>query len=225
VLDVACGTGVLARTAAERVGPDGSVTGLDINPAMLAVAARHAPEIEWRQGAAEALPFDDESYDAVVSQFGLMFFADRRAALQEMLRVLIPGGRLAVAVFDSLENVPAYATMVAVLERVVGKPAADALRFPFSLGDAEGLKSLFAAAGIAGAVTTTQKAPVRFASVRDMVLADVKGWFPFAGIEVDAPTIEAEVREAEAALAPFLAADGAVAFQVAAHVVTATKAE
>ena len=106
VLDVACGTGVLARSLAARVGAQGSVTGLDLNDGMLEVASRKAPQITWRQGRAEQLPFENERFDAVVSQFGLMFFADRRAALQEMMRVLRPGGRLAVAVWDALDNSP-----------------------------------------------------------------------------------------------------------------------
>jgi ubiquinone/menaquinone biosynthesis C-methylase UbiE len=104
VLDVACGTGVLAREAAATVGGDGFVAGLDASPGMLAVAERLAPEIEWRRGAAESLPYEDRSFDAVVSQFGLMFFRDRSAALREMSRALAPGGRLAVAVWESLER-------------------------------------------------------------------------------------------------------------------------
>ncbi len=92
VLDVACGTGVLARAVAARVSPGGSVAGLDMNPGMLTVAGRVAPAIAWRQGAAESLPYADASFDAVVSQFGLMFFADRQTALREMMRVLAPGG-------------------------------------------------------------------------------------------------------------------------------------
>jgi len=86
VLDVACGTGVLARAAAERVGPAGAVVGLDVNDGMLGVARRRAPQLEWRPGRAEALPFEDRSFDAVVSQFGLMFFEDRAAALAEAIR-------------------------------------------------------------------------------------------------------------------------------------------
>ena len=79
VLDVACGTGVLTLAAAERVGPTGAAVGLDANPDMLTVARRKAAPIEWIDGRAEALPFADTSFDAVVSQFGLKFFDDRIA--------------------------------------------------------------------------------------------------------------------------------------------------
>jgi ubiquinone/menaquinone biosynthesis C-methylase UbiE len=109
VLDVGCGTGALARAAAERVGPNGAVVGLDRNEGMLAVARRLGRDIEWRQGMAEALPFPDASFAAVVSQFSLMFFEDRETALREMWRVIKPGGRLAVAVWDAVERTPGYA--------------------------------------------------------------------------------------------------------------------
>jgi ubiquinone/menaquinone biosynthesis C-methylase UbiE len=108
LLDVACGTGVLARAASPLVGPNGSVVGLDPNPGMLAVAAQLAPAVDWQLGAVEALPFPGASFDAVVCQFGMMFFADRPAAIGEMLRVLKPGGALAFALWDTLENSPAY---------------------------------------------------------------------------------------------------------------------
>ena len=86
VLDVACGTGVLACAAADRVGSGGSVVGLDPNEEMLAVAHGKADTIEWRVGRAEAIPFPDESFDEVVSQFGMMFFESPSGALREMLR-------------------------------------------------------------------------------------------------------------------------------------------
>ena len=76
VLDVACGTGVLACAAAERVGAGGRVVGLDANPQMLAVARRRRAPVEWVEGRAEQLPFDDRSFDAVLSQFGFMFFVE-----------------------------------------------------------------------------------------------------------------------------------------------------
>jgi ubiquinone/menaquinone biosynthesis C-methylase UbiE len=222
VLDVACGTGILARTAAERVIPGGSVSGVDINPAMLAVARRIAPEIEWWEGSAGALPYEDEMFDAVVSQFGLMLFAAPETALREMLRVLKTNGRLAVAVFDALDNQPAYATLADVFERLVDKSVGDALRIPFSM-DRDAVASCFAAAGINTATITTHAGMERFPSVRDMVLSDVRGWFPFAQIHLDEETIEAVVQEAGRALAPFRTADGAVAFRVPVHIITATK--
>ena len=73
VLDVGCGTGILARAAADRVADEAQVTGLDINEGMLAVARRIRPRVGWRQGDASALPFSDGSFDVVMSQFALMF--------------------------------------------------------------------------------------------------------------------------------------------------------
>jgi SAM-dependent methyltransferase len=224
VLDVACGTGILARAAAARVGSGGSVAGLDINPGMLAVAARTAPWIEWREGTAESLPYEDSSFDAAMSQFGLMFFTDRHAALREMLRVLVPGGRLAVAVFDTLENVPAYAAVAAILERLVGNETGDVLRYPFVLGEKRQLASLFAAADVNSAAITSHRASARFASVTDMILADVNGWFPLAGIKLEESTLRALIAEAEAALEPFVTSDRAVEFPVSVHIVAVAKA-
>jgi SAM-dependent methyltransferase len=91
VLDVGCGTGVLAREALRRVGQEGQVVGADLNQGMLAVAARTEPEITWRSGDAASLPFEDASFDVVVSQFALMYFRDRVASLREMWRTLAPG--------------------------------------------------------------------------------------------------------------------------------------
>ena len=144
VLDVACGTGVLSRVVAEAVGPAGSVTGLDVDPGMLTIAARAAPGISWHRGVAENLPFRDATFDAVVSQFGLMFFQDRSRALREMWRVLRPGGRMAVAVWASLEDTPAYAAEVELVERMAGPAAANVLRSPFVLGDRAVLERTFA---------------------------------------------------------------------------------
>ena len=93
VLDVACGTGILAREMLKRVGISGRVVGIDAVPGMIEVAQQIAPAVEWRQGKAESLPFSDGSFDAVVCQFGLMFFTDRAQAIGEMLRVLSSGGR------------------------------------------------------------------------------------------------------------------------------------
>lgn len=220
VLDVACGTGVLARAAAKRVEPEGEVVGLDINQGMLAVARQKAPHIEWQPGPAEALPFEDDSFDAVVSQFSLMFFEDRPAALAEMRRVLRPGGRLAVAVWDSLENTPGYAAMVTLLQRLFGDQVANALRAPFNLGDTVLVQSLFTQAGIPNVNITTIEGTARFASIEAWVMTDIKGW-TLADM-IDEAQFQQLLTEAENVLQPFATPDGTVAFSSPAHIVTAT---
>ena len=177
VLDVACGTGVLAREAVSHVGDTGFVAGLDATPGMLAVANRLAPTIEWREGVAESLPYQSQSFDAVVSQFGLMFFQDRAAALTEMMRVLVPGGRVSVAVWESLENSEAYPIEVAMLERLAGQAAADALRAPFVLGDKAELATMFKDAGFTAVEVATHHGRARFPGIKVMVEADLRGGF------------------------------------------------
>jgi SAM-dependent methyltransferase len=223
VLDVACGTGVLAREIARRIGSAGRVVGVDPSPGMVATAKRLAPAIEWREGVAESLPFPDQSFDAVVSQFGLMFFTDRRQALRDMLRVLTPGGRLAVAVWDSLENMPAYASEVALLERTAGRRAADALRAPFVLGTRKDLATLFSEAGVASAEIATHRGTAQFPSIRTMVEADLRGWLPVMGVILSEDQIGRILQEAEQALGSYASAEGRATFHLSAHLVTARK--
>ena len=223
VLDVACGTGVVAREAALRVGINGCVAGLDAGAGMLAVAQQVAPSIEWRLGKAESLPYGDATFDAVVSQFGLMFFENRILAIEEMLRVLVPGGRLAVAVWDSLENSQAYPNVVAVLTRLVGEEAADALKSPFSLGDKTELTALFEDAGAAGVEVTTHSGKAQFPTINAMVEADLRGWLPLMGVHLTEAQIEATLREIEQEISEYIAEDGRVIFEAPAHIVTAMK--
>lgn len=208
VLDVACGTGVLARAAATRARPGGAVTGLDLNPGMLAVAARLSPTLRWQQGTAEALPFAGQSFEAVVSQFGLMFVPDPVAALREMVRVLVPGGRLAVAVWGSLAETPAYAAEVALVGRLAGAAAAEALGTPFVLGEPARLAELCRLAGITGATIGLQPGCGRFPSIESMVAVDVRDWLPAIGVVLEEGLIAEILRQAEAALQPFVAYEG-----------------
>ena len=223
VLDVACGTGILAREVATRTGPTGYVVGVDPMPGMLAVAKGLAPAVEWREGVAESLPFSDESFDVVVSQFGLMFFTNRHRALREMLRVLTPGGRVVVAVWDSLDSIPAYATEVALLEQVAGRRAADALRAPFALGDRHKLGTLFEDAGAASVEVTTQHGTAQFPSIRVMVEADLRGWLPVMGVMLTDEEISRTLQEAEHALGSYATPDKPVRFHLSAHLVTAKR--
>ena len=223
VLDVACGTGVLARHIARRIGTSGSVTGLDPSPGMLAVARQHAPAIDWRRGTAESLPFDARSFDAVVCQFGLMFFTDRSQAVREMMRVLTPGGHLAVAVWDSLENNPAYAAEVELLARLAGRAPADALRAPFMLGDRQVLAKVFEDAGVGRIEVTTLAGVARFPSIRVVVEADLRGWLPMVGLPQSEETIDRVLAAADEALGGHVSQVGGIEFDLSVHVVSAEK--
>lgn len=222
VLDVACGTGVLAREAARQVGPGGSVVGLDRNEGMLAVARRKSPEIEWRAGMAEALPFAERSFDAVLSQFGLMYFEDRVAALEEMWRVLRPGGRLAVAVWDAAERSPGYAAMIALLNRLFGEDIANELRAPYTLGDPEAYRALLASAGIPDATIRTLPGMARFPSIEAWVHTEVKGWT--LADRIDDKQYWTLLAAAEREFAHYCKPDGSLAFAAPAHIAGAVKA-
>lgn len=189
VLDVACGTGVVTRAVAGITGPDAPPVGLDILPGMLEVARSIEPAIDWRQGDAAELPFADGSFDRVLCQYGLMFFPDRVQALAEMRRVLRPGGRLALSVWNGLEHNPGYAEKVQVIERVAGKAAADALRAPFCLADGEGVVEIARSAGIRDLRLQTIAGEARFADIFEFVDVDLRGWLPVLDVYLDETTI------------------------------------
>lgn len=122
VLDVAAGSGQPAFEAAGRVGPGGRITAVDLSPDMVACAARRAralglPNLEFLEMDAEDLRFPDGAFDAVMCACGLMFFPDAAGALAAIRRVLRPGGRLAVAVWDE----PTRSTFMTVAGRSVAQ--------------------------------------------------------------------------------------------------------
>jgi ubiquinone/menaquinone biosynthesis C-methylase UbiE len=222
VLDVACGTGALALVVAEQVGPGGYVLGLDANPEMLAVARRKPAPIEWVEGQAEALPLPDDGFDAAVSQFGFMFFHDRAAALREMMRVLHPGGRLAVAVCDAVENSPGYAAFAELLDRLFGKPIGDAFRAPFALGDSRLLLEIAREAGISDARVAQHRGKVHFESIASLVSTERACVWTLGGL-LDDDQFARLLEEAETALKSFVLADGRVRFDMPALILTARK--
>jgi ubiquinone/menaquinone biosynthesis C-methylase UbiE len=148
VLDIACGTGIVARSITPYVGSQGTVIGLDANPDMIGMARAMAEKrqlpIEWHTGPAEQLPFSEENFDLILCQFGLMFFTDRPAALKEMHRVLKTGGRVIVSVWQDLDRHPFYQAIHNVTQRHLGKSSVEAV---FSLGDADELRKLLTDAG------------------------------------------------------------------------------
>lgn len=160
VLDVACGTGIVARLAARRVGRSGAVTGIDVNPGMLAVARSVTPgdqSIAWHQGNAEELPLPDESFDVVLTQLSLQFVDDKLAALREMRRVLVPGGRVLINVPGRVQKM--FAIMADALATHIDPRLAGFLLHVFSLSDPEELRRLMTEAGFRDVSTSSEDYP------------------------------------------------------------------
>jgi SAM-dependent methyltransferase len=223
VLDVACGTGALTLPAAEIAGPSGKVIGLDANREMLAVARRKPADIEWVEGRAEALPMPDNSFDTVVSQFGFMFFEDKPRALTEMIRVLKPGGRLAVAVCDSVENSPGYRAFALLLDRLFGKEVADAFRAPFCLGDTGLLHELCNQSGIPDAEVVQRIGKVRFRSIDALVSTERACVWTLGGMLND-QQFDQLIEESQMAFRPFVIGGGSVEFDMPSLIIKAKKA-
>jgi len=148
VLDVGCGTGIVARLASQQVGSNGAVAGLDVNPGMLEVARLTTPadmSIEWHKGSAENMPLPDEAFDVILCQLSLQFMADKLGALQEMRRVLVPGGRLILSVPGPTEKT--FAVLAEAMERNIGFEAAGFVNHVFSLHDTTEIQQLISKAG------------------------------------------------------------------------------
>lgn len=208
VVDVACGTGVLAREAADRVGPTGQVVGVDVNDGMLAVARRLRPEVDWRPAPAEDLPLDEGSVDAALCQFGLMFFDDRTAALRELGRVVRPGGRLAVATWSGLERTPGYAALSQLLGELFGDQAARSLEAPFVIGTEELLRAELDAAGLHDATIVERPGTARFPSYEAWLTTEIRGWTLADSIDDDQFAELLDVGRSR--LATFVTGSGAV---------------
>lgn len=223
VLDVACGTGVLARAALARTGTNGRIVGADPAPGMLAVAKEIEPGIEWVLCGAEALDVDDETFDCVVSQFGMMFFQDRQKSADEMFRVMKPDGSLAIAAWRSVDHNPAYADIISVLEQQVGTAAADALRLPYCLGDASEVTTVLRASGFDDIRVDARTEMATFPGSRQMVEAELRGWLPLFEIFLHEDEIEKVLFESDKTLGKYAGPSGTAVFPTSAHIYTAHK--
>lgn len=173
VLDVATGTGVLARAAAARVGPHGSVEGLDLNANMLAVARRLRPDLSWHQGDAADLPFPDAAFDAVVCQSGLMFFPDADRAVREMARVTRPGGVVGLQVYAALDEQPAYGPWVRMVAEHTGPDAVSLLGTYWAQGDRRTLARRLEQAGLQEVDVRDRLGTAHFDSVEQLVETEI----------------------------------------------------
>ena len=223
VLDIACGTGIVARVAKERLADAGYIVGVDISPDMLAVARAVEPAIDWREGNGSALPLrDGEQFDVVVCQQGLQFFPDKPAAAAQMRRALAKDGRLAVATWRPDDEIPFFRELRRVAERHLGAIADQ--RYGF--GDAAALEALLRDAGFHGVRSRTISRTIRFKDgapflrLNTMALVGMSAAGKDMGDQERKRVVEEIVSESAPALQPY--SDGSeLAFELSTNLATA----
>ena len=218
IIDVACGTGALAVAVSGNVGSGGKTVGVDINEAMLDIAKSKPSSVEWINAPAEALPFEDEYFDCVVSQFGLMYFENQENAIREMIRVLKKDGSLAVAVWDKLDNNPGLAAEEHLWQQVFDGEMDET---PYKLGDRGALENLFKSSGVTDIEIATHEGTARFDSIESWIHTGAKGWTQDDALSDD--QLKLLLKTAEEELTSFKTLRGTVAFPTSAHIVSARK--
>ena len=227
VLDVACGTGIVARRAVVRVGAGGAVAGLDLNQSTLevarAAAAQAGASIDWRAGDVAGLPFPDGAFEIVFCQQGLQFFPDRALALREMRRVLVPGGRLALSMWRPIQYSPGFAVLAQMLEHHAGPGAAAVMHAPFAGPDGETLRQLVTGAGFGAVRLVIGIGGARFSSPGEFLRQEAAS-SPLAGPVgmLDANVRRALARDLQRALQPYRDDDGVI-FPVQTWLITAAR--
>ena len=216
LLDIACGTGIVARLALDRQGGQGRVVGVDVSPAMLAVAKTAAPGVEWREGNATTLPLaEGEQFDVVTCQQGFQFFPDRAAAASQIRRALAPGGRFAVATWRPLDENPLFRELHRIGERHLGA----ILDQRHAFGETAPLEALLRGAGLNDVAVRTMSRTLRFDDAASLINLNAMA---LVGMSAAAKDLDQEGRErAEAAIvsdsadavAPFTDANG-LAFEM-----------
>lgn len=228
LLDVACGTGIVARRSAHLAGPNGRVAGLDADKKMLHAARQFAERegllsIEWHHADVMCIPASTAEYDIVLCQQGLQFFPDRSKALREMFRVMVPGGQLAISVWRSLDRCPLFAVLADAIGRFLGGRFTAAFYASCSLSDREELKSLLTSAGFQDVHVRLEVRMARFPSLQELLPGYISV-FPFAGeIAAMAPKERQEMFDyIIQSLLPFMD-DYGLAAPMECHIATASK--
>lgn len=226
VLELAAGTGAVTRRMAQVLPPSVAIVATDLNPAMLEQAGKLGTSrpVEWQQADAMKLPFDDQSFDAVVCQFGVMFFPDKGAALAEARRVLKPGGVLLFNVWDRLEdNEVAEEASNALAAVFPADPPRFLPRTPYGYFDHAAIVRDVKAGGFSGATLDTVTARSKADSAKSVAIGYVQGT-PLRG-EVDARDAS-KLSDATDAVEKAIAkrfGDGAIDGKIQAIVVTAQR--
>lgn len=181
VVDLASGTGLITRGALEVLGADGCVHGVDVDAAMLEYAGRTIddPRVTWHEAAATHLPLGPASVDAVICNQGFQFFPDRLPVLADVMRVLRPGGRLAIAVWGRLENNPWPAALAATIGAFLGEEVGEGTRTVCSLGDLERVRSMLRNAGFVDIDVTEVEVVARHPDIREAIDSQLAA-VPFA---------------------------------------------
>lgn len=227
LLDVACGTGMVARHAVPFLGNEGDITGVDVNAVMLdkarTIGEQAGISVAWEEGDVTALPFSGDRFDVAICQQSLQYFPDRDRALGEMHRVLAPGGRLLLSVWRSLEYFPFYVAFHEVLERHVGETPASMLASAFTLGDAEELRRLVENAGFRDVRVQIVIKQMKSPSVSRLVKGNTMA-SPFAKdiLALEEPVREEMLRTIETSLENYMDDDG-LAAPMECYFVTARK--
>jgi ubiquinone/menaquinone biosynthesis C-methylase UbiE len=178
VLEAACGTGISTEHLWRQLPSGTRIVATDLSPAMLDYAIERRgdlPGVSFQQAPAEALPFEDAHFDAVVCQFGIMFFEDKPAALAEFARVLRPGGLLAFSVWESHDKNPVVGLSHRTIARFFASDPPGFLKLPFSYHDTEAISALVANAGFETIETWRVRETVRSSDAAGIARGFVMG--------------------------------------------------
>ena len=225
VLETAAGTGIVTRMLVRALPGTVAIVATDLNQPMLDFAAAQpgAERVEWRQADALSLPFEEDSFDAVVCQFGVMFFPDRRAAYREARRVLKPGGRFVFSVWDRLEENELSQivsdTMVALFPE---DPPRFLARTPYAYCDIGIIREELTEAGFSSTMAETLRQISCAASARDAVIGLCQGTPLRSEIEARNPERLSATTDAAASAVADRFGNGVVQAKMQAHVITAT---
>jgi len=181
VLELACGTGILTRRLRAAMPKDAQLVATDLNEPMIEYARSKlwGADIHWRTADAQALPFKDGAFDAVVCQFGLMFLTDKALGLREARRVLKPGGTFLANVWCSLDDNPTAGAAHRTLADMFPDDPPRFLETPFGFHDARTIEALAGEAGFANVAVERVDIEGRAPSARHVAMGFVRG-FPLA---------------------------------------------